>query len=253
MFLPKLRVLPIDPEENVKFIIGYLEKEGSGNTTRPFFEKTVKLYPELKDINDTRDEVEKVARVRDAVMARLDGNRAEIEERIKYFQEKFDSFISKFIEAQCKLFNYEWSESNPEILCFVGYLPFYPRSTKDKCFYVSYQDEERVFSGAVHEINHMIFFEKWNEMHGGNLEEKLWPDPLWFLEEIIVDPTLNDPSVKKYTLYENKAYPQFYEKDEETGMSIMDLVKGCYERKESIEGFLEEAYGVVEGYCKRNS
>lgn len=41
MFLPKLKVLPIDSEENVKFIIGYLEKEGSGNTTRPFYSLVV--------------------------------------------------------------------------------------------------------------------------------------------------------------------------------------------------------------------
>ena len=243
MFIPKLKVSIVDFETNARFICNYCSKEKEENNTRPFFEKTLMLYPELEKVRDMADCGEQDGFIRQAVIKRLTENRAEIEARTAHFQEVFDSFIPEFIEAQCKLFNYEWRESDPIINCYVGYTPFYPRSTEDKCFYVSYQDEERVFSGAVHEINHMVFFEKWKEMHGAT-EEKQWPNPLWYLEEIIVDPTLNDERVKKHTLYDNKAYPQFYEVGAD-GVSLMDLVKECYRNSANIETFLDDSYEII--------
>ena len=251
MFLPKLQVSIIDYEANARFIAGYCSKEKGENKTRPFFEKTILLYPELKNVQDIKDDEERDAFIRQVVFNKLRDDRAEIERRMEHFREVFDGFIPDFIDAQCRLFNYEWKMTDPEISCYVEYLPFNLRSTKNKAFYVSYHDEERVFSGAVHEINHMIFFEKWKEMHGELCEEKQWPDPLWYLEEIIVDPTLNDERVKKYTLYENKAYPMFYEKDE-AGVSIMDRVKECYRASKDIESFLDESYEIIKAWLRSN-
>ena len=244
MYIPELKVERIDFDLNAKFICNFCSKEKAENKTRPFFEKTISLYPELSDINEIADENEREKYIKEVVVKKLKDNQDKIDERIEYFAKKFKAFIPDFIEAECSLFNYEWKESNPYITCFVGYLPFYPRSTKDKTFYISYHDEERAFSGAVHEINHMIFYEKWREMHGEISEESKWPDPLWYLEEIIVDPTLNDERVKKYTLYENKAYPMFYEKDE-TGTSIMESINECYKSSENIENFLDNSYEIV--------
>ena len=246
MFLPKVKVERINPEDNIRFIRNYLSKDKQENNTRPFYEKTIALYPELRDIDRVTDGDERETIIRRAVLRRLEENREEIRRRMDYFSERFDMFMDGFIEASCRLFNYEWKAEDPVITCYTGYLPFYPRSARDKCFYVSYQDEERVFSGAVHEINHMIFFDKWNEMHGGNVTEPVWPDPLWYLEEIIVDPTLNEEDVRKHTLYENKAYPLFYEHDE-TGESMMDRIQKLFRSRKSIEDFLEEAYAAV---CK---
>ena len=243
MFIPKLKVSIVDFETNARFICNYCSKEKAENNTRPFFEKTLLLYPELEKVRDIADSAERDRFVTQAVIKRLTESRAEIEARIEHFKEVFEGFIPEFIEAQCKLFNYEWKERDPVINCYVGYTPFYPRSTEDKCFYVSYQDEERVFSGAVHEINHMVFFEKWKEMHG-ETDEKQWPDPLWYLEEIIVDPTLNDERVRNHTLYENKAYPQFYEAGAD-GVSLMNLVKECYKNSANIEMFLNDAYEII--------
>lgn len=189
--------------------------------------------------------------IKEAVTKRLEDNKEEINARITYFQKKFDSFIYDFIQAQCNLFHYKWNECYPTIRCYVGYIPFYPRSTEEKCFYVSYQDEERVFSGAVHEINHMVFYEKWKEMHDDVKKDELFPHPLWYLEEIIVDPTLNDERVRKYTLYENKAYPQFYTKLEGEDESIMECIKQCYSSTPDIEDFMEKAYLIVKDYCRR--
>ena len=246
MFLPRVKVELINPEDNIRFIRNYLGKEKKDNTTRPFHEKPLALYPELRDIDRAVDEAEREEMIRRAVTKRLEENREEIRKRMDYFSERFDTFMDGFIEASCRLFNYEWKPDQPVITCYTGYLPFYPRSAAEKVFFVSYQDEERVFSGAVHEINHMIFFDKWNEMHGGNVTEPAWPDPLWYLEEIIVDPTLNEKSVRKHTLYENRAYPQFYEPGE-TGESMMDRIQKLFRSRKSMEDFLEEAYAAI---CK---
>ena len=56
MFLPKVKVELINPEDNIRFIRNFLEKEKTGNTTRPFYEKTLKLYPELRGIDGVPDE-----------------------------------------------------------------------------------------------------------------------------------------------------------------------------------------------------
>ena len=245
MYIPILKIKKIDPEMNAKFIANYLSKEKKENTTRPFYDKTIDLFPELACINDIDNEIERNAFIKDVVTNHLQENDTIITERMEHFKKVFDSFIYQNIEAQCKLFKYEWNEKYPEIKCYVGYLPFYPRSAEDKCFFVSYQDEERVFSGAVHEINHMIFWEKWKEMFEIKNSEPSFPDPLWYLEEIIVDPTLNDERVKKFTLYENRAYPQFYVKKTD-GLSIMDKVKECYEiYKDDITVFMKEAFKII--------
>ena len=246
MYLPALKVEKIDPEHNVQIIISYLSKEKQANTTRPFYEKTIRLYPELESVSTVEDRETREALIREAVLKRLHENDHEIQKRIAHFSEVFDSFIYKNMEAQCKVLGYTWSKEYPVIHCYVGYIPFYPRSTEKKRFFVSFQDEERVFSGAPHEINHMIFHEKWKEMHGADCKTPAWPDPLWYLEEIIVDPILHDERVKPYMLYDNKAYPEFYVPDHDDGSSIMDRIKKCYSiYKDDIEVFIEEAYRIV--------
>ncbi|WP_167957989.1 hypothetical protein [Anaerosporobacter faecicola] len=245
MFLPRLEVSPIDRQVNAQLICRYVSPEQQKNKTRPFLEKTLAMYPELRETVRIKDDKIRNAHIYEAVYCRLDREKEKINDRILYFSQKFDTFIYDFIAAQCNTYNYIWKKKDPVILCDVGYIPFYPRSTKNKQFFVSFNDEERVFSGAVHEINHMIFYEKWNEMQGvENAEEKYFPDPLWFLEEIIVDPTLNDKNVKPYTLYENRAYDQFYQPLIQN-RSPMNYIKEMYESKVSIERFLEEAYVFV--------
>lgn len=50
VFIPRVRVLPIDPEDNARFIKNFLSRDKQKNTTRPFYDKTIALYPELKDV-----------------------------------------------------------------------------------------------------------------------------------------------------------------------------------------------------------
>lgn len=84
----------------------------------------------------------------------------------------------------------------------------------------------------MHEINHFVLFEKWKSMNGyAKAREPEQPEPLWFLEEMIVDPTLNTKALQEIVPYPQKAYEQFYT------ASI-------------IEEFLERTYRYIEDNLK---
>ena len=246
MFMPKIVVQQLPISFNANLICRNLSPAKAINKTRPFAEKTYSMFPELLGVLDGKDEEERNEIIRQAVEKRLIDSAEEIVERVQYFQSKFDSFLYGFIEAQCKLYNYSWKEVHPRINCYVGYIPFYPRHDIDKWFCVSYNDEERAFSGAVHEINHMIFYEKWKEINDlDSMSSPRFPEPIWFFQEMIVDPTLNDPMVKPYTLYENRAYDQFYTQMVD-GKSVMDHLREMYCQKTSIETFMRKGFAFVE-------
>ena len=78
MFIPKLEVSIVDFETNARFICNYCSKEKEENNTRPFFEKTLMLYPELEKIRDIEDSGERDGVIRQAVINRLTENRVEI-------------------------------------------------------------------------------------------------------------------------------------------------------------------------------
>jgi len=180
MYLPELRVFPLPVENNIRLICNYLSPEKAKNKSRPFAEKTYSLYPELVGKLDGVTDDERVQIIGKAVENHISDHSDEIEFRIGYFKERFATFIPGYLQAVSRLYNYQWNEKIQYIDCYVGYIPFYPRSAVNKWFYVSYHDEERVFSGAVHEINHMVMYEKWKEMNGlEELIEPAFPSPLW--------------------------------------------------------------------------
>ena len=68
---------------------------------------------------------------------------------------------------------------------------------KEYCLH--YDISDTVFLRAsLHEINHMALFDKWCSMQKIQLEnEPEYPDILWYLEELAVAPTLNDPRIQR--------------------------------------------------------
>ena len=109
-------------------------------------------------------------------------------------------------------------------------------------FYVSYADEDRVFRGAAHEINHFVFFDKWKQLYGYKEgEEPMHPEPLWFTQEMIVDPTLNTKRIQEITGYNHMAYEQFYT-EYINGKIVMDYIKEFYEESNTIKEFIDKTY-----------
>lgn len=81
------------------------------------------------------------------------------------------------------------------------------------------------------------------------MKELGFPMPLWYLMEIIVDPTLNDPAVCKHTLYENRAYEEFYISQNDK-KSPIERLKQIYEGRSDVKDLLLRGYELAEEYAK---
>lgn len=75
--------------------------------------------------------------------------------------------------------------------------------------------------------------------------ESIHPEPLWFLEEISVDPTLNEEYIQKLASYPQVAYQQFYN-ETINGISVIDNIKFIYSQKRNMADFLDKAYKFIE-------
>lgn len=248
MYIPELLVKKVDFNENIMYINNLLSKEFlSFNKSLPFADKVFGLIPELKTrITESLTDEERYNIIHSVVMERLNRNSDEIDKQVMNLQNKFNMFYNPFLERLLELFNLEWDKCQPQIICYLGCYPVFPRSVMTKEFYINYNTvDERIFTGSLHEINHFVLFEKWKSMHGyTKTVEPVYPEPLWYLEEIAVDPTLNEACLMEIAPYPQKAYQQFYKADRE-GISIMDRIKKIYNERSSIEEFLDKAYEFI--------
>lgn len=247
MFIPKIIVKKTDIAHNVNFITDLLAPNDEDNTSLPFKDRVYGLLPTLKDkINDgmTREQI--YSQVEKIVKEIFISNSKEIDERVKYLQEVFDKLTVPLLSSLLDIFNLQWDNSQSEIICYLGCYPVFPRELISKEFWVNFNTiDERIFKGAAHEIDHFMVYEKWKSMHiYSNEAEYDYPNPLWFLEEIVVDPTLNEPIIKGLIPYEHRSYEQFYH-ETINGITIMDKIKELYNNQENIEDFLNNTHKFI--------
>mgnify|MGYP001011256236 CR=1 FL=1 len=143
----------------------------------------------------------------------------------------------------------DWPEEQEIITCYVGCISSFPRNVITKEFFVSYEKAiDMLMMVSIHEINHFVLFEKWKQMHGyDNENEPSYPETLWFLEEMAVDPTLNIPCIQNVAPYPQKAYEQFYE-DMIDGISAEQHIIDIFANRSSMENFLNTAYAFIDKY-----
>ena len=243
-----IHVKPIEIEDNASFITRFVSPAfNATNKSRPFDEGVYAMYPELRGrITNQLSMDEIYATVYPVVEADLKKNEIVINEKILEVQHKFDSFMNELVDCMYDLFELENKNEMDHMQCFVGHLPRFPRNVMEKTFFVSFDADEIIYMAAVHEINHFFCFEKWKSMHGYDKNrESYHPESLWFLHELIVDPTLNEPKVQKIAPYEQKAYPQFY--TQKIGdKPLMDHIKEFYHERKSMAEFLDKSYEFIE-------
>lgn len=246
--MSKIHVQPIEVEVNASFITRYVSPEfNARNKSRSFDEGVYAMFPELQGKITSEMSMDDIyAIVLPVVTADLKKHEAGIQEKIIEIQEEFDHFIDKLVDGLYELFELENQNEMDHMKCYVGHLPRFPRNVMTKVFFVSFEAEEIIYTGAVHEINHFYCFEKWKTMHGYNLpREPYHPEPLWFLQELIVDPTLNEPMIQRIAPYEQKAYPQFYNQSI-NGKPLMNYIKEFYQERKSMADFLDRSYDFIE-------
>lgn len=254
MAVPKIVVEKMDLETNINFICRYVNPEfNRKNKSRPFAERTYVLYPELRGkITENMDEKEIYSIVRPCVERVLTEKAEEIDSKIYELQTAFDGIQEQLLLNLISLFEMAWPQDQKYIKCYVGCTSSFPRNVMTKEFFVSYEkDKDMLMMAAIHEINHFVLFEKWRQMHGYEAEkEPLYPDTLWFLEEMAVDPTLNVPCIQKVAPYPQKAYEQFYERNI-NGTSAEEHIINLFDDRTSMEDFLDKAYQFIDTYKER--
>jgi len=246
--LPVITISPIDPEYNIDLVARWISPAfNKANKTLPFAESTYVLFPALRgkigeDMPDSQ--IRKI--VAPAVMAKLQENESLIQEKIAYLQNYFQRINDALLAALADTHETSWPADCHEIACHVGYISRCPRNVIIKKLWVSCSmDDTEIIRASLHEMAHFMFYEKWKEIYGPVLPKDLGrPSPRWYLEEMTVDPLLNDARIKSVVPLEHKAYPQFYAESID-GTPIMDHMKNFYANRKSIEKFIKKAHRFV--------
>lgn len=248
MFLPKIIVKEADFQWNVDFITDLLKPELElQNKSLPFRERTFGLFPELEEtLKITDDHLMIKSKVSKVIKEKLDKDRVYLKERLHIFQIELDKLTISLLPELLQLFQLDWSETEPCITCYLGCCPVFPRKVVTKELWINYSTPlERALAGAIHEIDHFVLLKKWESIDKQVLtKEPEHPEPLWFLEEIAVEPTLNDPVIKKYLSYPQKAYSQFYTANVK-GKPLMEHINELYLIRETMVEFLMKTYAFI--------
>lgn len=251
MIIPRITVEKMDLELNTRLICRYVNPEfNRAYKFRAFDERTYLLYPELRGkISDGMSDDEIYRIVRPCVEQVFIQKEAEMNQKIVQLQSAFDIIQSPLMTNLINSFEMNWPEEQETIICNVGYVSSFPRNVITKSFFISYEKEtDMLMMASIHEINHFVLFEKCKQMHGYDKpKEPLYPDTLWFLEEMAVDPTLNIPCIQNVASYPQRAYDQFYECMID-GFSAEQHIINIYESRVSIADFLDTAYDFIEAH-----
>ena len=108
-------------------------------------------------------------------------------------------------------FNIKWPKEYKEISVGIGLIPVCPRYIKEKAFDIHKKNKEDLIDTCMHELCHFLFFEKCKEIYPNwKYEDFDSPSLLWYLSEIIIDPTLNSDNIQKIYKHKFKCYDIFY-------------------------------------------
>jgi len=246
---PKITVSKIDLEKNIDLITRWISPGfNRANKTLPFAESTYALFPDLRGKIAEGMSGAKIRKlVAPCVKRKLKENRGLIREKTDYLQAYFQNINDDLVTALADAHETQWPAGCKQIACYVGYIPRCPRNVVTKKFWVSCSMEDtKIIRASIHEMAHFMFYEKWKELYGEVHPKDLGrPSPRWYLEEMAVDPLLNDARIQKIVPLEHKAYPQFYTQSI-NGAAIMDHIKGFYANRASVEDFIQNAFRFVE-------
>lgn len=250
MIIPKIKVEISDIEYNTRSMAELLYNDLSNNSL-PFRQRIFKAFPRLSKSIDEGMSNEEIYNIVEAILIEeYSTNIGKMKERKRDLQKKLEELLQRAISPMLELFEVEWPKAYEYITCYLGLYAVFPRDVITKEFWIHYKTpEEGVMRAALHEINHFILFEKWKTMHGYQKKEQpTYPDVLWFLEEMAVDPTLNTKEIQSVAPFPQKAYSSFYE-NKLNGMAIEEHIIMFFKNRKSMADFLDRSYKfILENY-----
>lgn len=243
-----IKIVKTDTEKNTKEIVTSIMTALYGeNDTLPFLNRVLKVFPELTDkikVGLSYDEIWNT--VYESVCSRLEKEDTLIQSKIQHFNRLADEKLVPAIEELMKMFQMSYSEKQ-YCTCKVGLFNPFPRDVLLKEYCIHYDVSDEIFlRSSIHEINHMILFDKWKKMHGYERKiEPSYPDVLWYLEELAIEPTLNDIRLQAMIPIRHHAYDSF-KNIRINGKNLPDHIQAIYDKSEDIEEFLNVSYDFIE-------
>lgn len=243
----EINILKTDINRNTKSIVENIMTALYGdNTTLPFYNRVLKVFPELNDrinVGQEYDEIWKV--VSECVSVRLANEKLQIQSKLLHFKELSDSVLAPAIKELIDIFHVHY-ENTQNCNCYLGLFNPFPRDVMLREYCIHYNVSDEIFlRSSLHEINHMILFDKWKSMHGYDKSvEPSYPDILWYLEELAIEPTLNDCRIQSILPIRHTAYDSFRQM-QIGGKALTEHIQAIYDNSENIESFLDEAYAFI--------
>lgn len=219
------------------------------NNTLPFLNRVLKVFPELKNRiykGLTYEEIQQI--VSECVEVRLKQEDEKIQLKVQRFQKLAEEKILPAVQKLCSIFEVEY-ETEQICTCYLGLFNPFPRNVilKECCIHYDVSDEVFLRS-FMHEINHMVLFDKWKVMHGYEKDvEPSYPDSLWYLEELVIEPTLNDVRIQNIIPIKHEAYASFKNITID-GKMLTEQMQDFYDKSDNIEMFLNDVYRYIEMY-----
>lgn len=248
MLIPKIVVKISDFDYNVKSIAELLDTSFTDkNKSLPFRERVFRAFPILQErITDGMSNSDIYSIVENTLRKEYETNSLEMMERRLELQGKLETFLQPVLSRMLELFEVSWPVQQKEIICYLGLYTVFPRDVLTKEYWIHYRtSEDVILKASIHEINHFILFEKWKSMHGYNkIEQPNHPEALWFLEEMAVDPTLNNPVMQEVAPYYQRAYQKFYENNI-NGFSIEEYIIKFFHERNNMADFLDRSYEFI--------
>lgn len=216
------------------------------NNMLPYLDRVAKMFPEIPSLVHPEMGRETIlSTVEELIGREKQANRQQIEEQLRHFQELAQGVLSEGVAELLEMFQL-WDPAPLRFTCWLGLYNPFPRSVLKKEYFLHYDVSDQVFLRAsLHEINHMVLFDKWCVLQGVDCHsEPEFPDTLWYLEELAVAPTLNDPRIQKIVPVRHSAY-QSLEEILVDGIPLSEQIQRIYGQGENIPGFLREAYDFL--------
>lgn len=249
----KIKIVKSDIDRNVKVIVDTIMTAlYEENDTLPFLKRVLKVFPELENRvykGLTYDEIWEI--VSECIKSRYEKEDAVIQKKIEYFQILADDKLTPVVHKLLDIFKIEY-EKELMFTCYLGLYNPFPRNVilKECCIHYDVSDEVFLRS-FIHEMDHMILFDKWKEMYGYEEEnEPTYPDVLWYLEELIIEPTLNDARIQNIIPIKHEAYASF-KNIYINKKSLTEQIQDFYDKSDTIEIFLNDTYRYIETYKHR--
>lgn len=211
------------------------------NKMLPFTDRVVKMLPEIKELDMGSMEYDGLYTcITDLLSRRLTREEGRIQEKIRRFAGLTREKLLPATEELLDLFELRYQEKR-RFTCYLGFFNPFPRSVLSREYWLHYDISDEVFLRAsLHEIDHMILFDKWKVLYGYPEErEPDYPDLMWFLEELTVEPTLNDPRIQRIVPIRHTAYDSLRAVTIE-GKPLTAHIQELYDASGSMEKYLKD-------------